>query len=181
MFYIQGLVLKYTKLFHLASVFGVILEIASSAIDQRKSTTKRIAYICVKILPQKMKKISALLLLLILFQVSFAQQRKNPSPSAKPKLVVGIVVDQMRQEYFYKFQDRYTEGGFKRLMREGFMMTNGHYNYIPTYTGPGARFCLHRNDPGDPWHYRQRLVCQEARQNDLLCRGLDRSSGRRKY
>lgn len=84
-----------------------------------------------------MKKISALLLLLILFQVSFAQQRKSPAPSAKPKLVVGIVVDQMRQEYFYKFQDRYTEGGFKRLMREGFMMTNGHYNYIPTYTGPG--------------------------------------------
>ncbi|EOZ99560.1 Alkaline phosphatase [Indibacter alkaliphilus LW1] len=55
----------------------------------------------------------------------------------KPKLVVGIVVDQMRQEYFYKYQDRYTEGGFKRLMNEGFMMKNAHYNYIPTYTGPG--------------------------------------------
>ncbi|MCH7402680.1 alkaline phosphatase PafA [Belliella kenyensis] len=59
------------------------------------------------------------------------------SESNKPKIVVGIVVDQMRQEYFYKFQERYTEGGFKRLMNEGFMMTNAHYNYIPTYTGPG--------------------------------------------
>ncbi|NVJ87567.1 MAG: alkaline phosphatase family protein [Algoriphagus sp.] len=57
--------------------------------------------------------------------------------SEKPKLVVGIIVDQMRQDYLYKFADRYGEGGFKRLMKEGFMMKNGHYNYIPTYTGPG--------------------------------------------
>lgn len=64
-------------------------------------------------------------------------QAQVSSKENKPKLVVGIVVDQMRQEYFYKFQERYTEGGFKRLMNDGFMMTNGHYNYIPTYTGPG--------------------------------------------
>jgi predicted AlkP superfamily pyrophosphatase or phosphodiesterase len=57
--------------------------------------------------------------------------------STKPKLIVGIVVDQMRQDYLYKYADRYGEGGFKRLMKGGFMMKNGHYNYIPTYTGPG--------------------------------------------
>ncbi len=57
--------------------------------------------------------------------------------STKPKIVIGIVVDQMRQEYLYKYADRYSEGGFKRLMNEGFMMKNAHYNYIPTYTGPG--------------------------------------------
>ncbi|WBL43503.1 alkaline phosphatase family protein [Algoriphagus halophytocola] len=62
----------------------------------------------------------------------FAQNRAN-----KPKLIVGIVVDQMRQEYLHKYYDRYEEGGFKRLMNEGFMAKNGHYNYIPTYTGPG--------------------------------------------
>lgn len=55
----------------------------------------------------------------------------------KPKLVVGIIVDQMRQEYFYRFADRYVDHGFKRFLNQGFMMTNGHYNYIPTYTGPG--------------------------------------------
>jgi predicted AlkP superfamily pyrophosphatase or phosphodiesterase len=57
--------------------------------------------------------------------------------TAKPKLIVGIVVDQMRQDYLYKYADRYGEGGFKRLMNGGFMMKNGHYNYVPTYTGPG--------------------------------------------
>lgn len=55
----------------------------------------------------------------------------------KPKLVVGIVVDQMRQEYLYRFHSKLGEGGFKRLMGEGFMLTNAHYNYVPTETGPG--------------------------------------------
>ena len=55
----------------------------------------------------------------------------------RPKLVVGIVVDQMRQEYLYRFEKKYGEGGFKRLVNNGFMLTNAHYNYVPTYTGPG--------------------------------------------
>ncbi len=55
----------------------------------------------------------------------------------KPKLVVGIVVDQMRQEYLYRFEKKFSAGGFKRLMGDGFMLTNAHYNYMPTYTGPG--------------------------------------------
>jgi predicted AlkP superfamily pyrophosphatase or phosphodiesterase len=55
----------------------------------------------------------------------------------KPKLVVGIVVDQMRQEYLYRFEKKYGAGGFKKLMTSGFMLKNAHYNYVPTYTGPG--------------------------------------------
>ena len=55
----------------------------------------------------------------------------------KPKLIVGIVVDQMRHEYLYRFQDRFQEGGFKRLMNEGFEYKNMHINYIPTKTAPG--------------------------------------------
>lgn len=63
--------------------------------------------------------------------------RVGTDPGQKPKLVVGIVVDQMRQEYLLRFYDQFGEGGFKRLMNEGFMARNAHYNYIPTYTGPG--------------------------------------------
>lgn len=55
----------------------------------------------------------------------------------QPKLVVGIVVDQMCYEYLYRFYDKYSEGGFKRLMNEGTNCRTTHYNYIPTYTGPG--------------------------------------------
>lgn len=55
----------------------------------------------------------------------------------KPKLVVGIVVDQMRQEYLYRFENKFGPQGFKRLMNEGFILKNAHYNYVPTETGPG--------------------------------------------
>jgi predicted AlkP superfamily pyrophosphatase or phosphodiesterase len=55
----------------------------------------------------------------------------------RPKLIVGIVVDQMRQEYLYRFYNKFGNGGFKRLMNDGFMMKNAHYNYVPTVTGPG--------------------------------------------
>lgn len=55
----------------------------------------------------------------------------------RPKLVVGIVVDQMRMEYLYRFYNGFSENGFKRLMNQGFMYTNMHYTYVPTYTAPG--------------------------------------------
>lgn len=55
----------------------------------------------------------------------------------RPKLVVGVMVDQMRQEYLYRFYDKFGNGGFRRLMNEGYMLRNAHYNYVPTVTGPG--------------------------------------------
>ncbi|AUC80380.1 alkaline phosphatase [Nonlabens sp. MB-3u-79] len=54
-----------------------------------------------------------------------------------PKLVVGIVVDQMRYDYLSRFYNRYSEDGFKRLMKQGYQLTNNHYNFVPTYTAPG--------------------------------------------
>lgn len=55
----------------------------------------------------------------------------------KPKLVVGIVVDQMRYDYLTRFWDKYEDDGFKRLVKDGFNCKNAHYNFMPTYTGPG--------------------------------------------
>lgn len=55
----------------------------------------------------------------------------------KPKLVVGIVVDQMRYDYLTRFYDHYGQGGFKRMINEGFNCKNNHFNYAPTSTGPG--------------------------------------------
>ena len=54
-----------------------------------------------------------------------------------PKLVVGIVVDQMRYDYLTRYYSKYGEGGFKRLISEGFNCKNNHINYIPTKTAPG--------------------------------------------
>jgi predicted AlkP superfamily pyrophosphatase or phosphodiesterase len=55
----------------------------------------------------------------------------------RPKLVVGIVVDQMRWDYLYRYYDRYQNNGFKRLLNEGFSCENTQVDYIPTFTGPG--------------------------------------------
>lgn len=57
---------------------------------------------------------------------------------AQPKLVVQVVVDQMRAEYLQRFDHQFSQdGGFRILLDEGFEYSNTHYNYIPTYTGPG--------------------------------------------
>ncbi|MGE5356781.1 MAG: alkaline phosphatase PafA [Deltaproteobacteria bacterium] len=55
----------------------------------------------------------------------------------KPKLIVGIIVDQMRDEYIDRFYSDFGNEGFKRLINEGFRMKNLHFNYMPTYTAPG--------------------------------------------
>ena len=69
--------------------------------------------------------------------------QKNSSTSGndvfykKPKLVVGIVVDQMRYDYLVRYYDKYSSDGFKKLLGEGFVFTNANYDFIPTYTACG--------------------------------------------
>lgn len=76
------------------------------------------------------KSILTLSLILSGFGVS-AQQ------SEAPKLVVGIVVDQMCYEYLYRYEERYSKKGLRLLMEKGTNCRNMNYNYVPTYTGPG--------------------------------------------
>lgn len=77
------------------------------------------------------KRLSTLLLLAFSLG-AFAQSQPE-----RPKLVVGIVVDQMRWDYLYRFYDRFGEGGFKRLLNSGFSCENTMLNYVPSYTAIG--------------------------------------------
>ena len=61
----------------------------------------------------------------------------NSIGQEQPKLLVGIVVDQMRNDYIAKFWKDYSEDGFKKLVNSGFYTKNVNYSYKPTYTGPG--------------------------------------------
>jgi predicted AlkP superfamily pyrophosphatase or phosphodiesterase len=70
---------------------------------------------------------------LILLTISTAYSQEID----RPKLVVGIVIDQMRYDYLNKYEKYYGEDGFKRIMKGGSNFTFTHYNYVPTYTGPG--------------------------------------------
>nr|WP_308269362.1 alkaline phosphatase PafA [Prevotella sp.] len=64
-------------------------------------------------------------------------QQSNAAAIERPKLVVGIVVDQMRWDYLYRYQKRYTDGGFKRLLGEGFSCENTMIPYVPSVTAIG--------------------------------------------
>ena len=63
-----------------------------------------------------MNKVFSLIALAFLGCGSAVAQQVNASNVQRPKLVVGIVVDQMRWDYLYRYQKRYGEGGFKRLL-----------------------------------------------------------------
>ncbi len=80
-----------------------------------------------------------LLLLLLVSNALFSQVNKVPGTKIeRPKLVVGIVVDQMRWDFLYRYYDRYAaNGGFKRMLNQGFSCENTLINYVPTYTACG--------------------------------------------
>ena len=87
-----------------------------------------------------MKKIYFLIscfLLLIIYNVNAQQKNNNASQTRRPKLVVGLVIDQMRWDYLYRFSNLYGQDGFKRLLNHGFSCENTMIPYVPTYTAPG--------------------------------------------
>jgi predicted AlkP superfamily pyrophosphatase or phosphodiesterase len=79
----------------------------------------------------------------------------------QPKLVVAIVVDQLRYDYLERFQDHFSSNGFKLLTDRGAFLTFAHYNYSPTVTGPGHASFLSGSTPsshgiiGNDWFNRQ--------------------------
>jgi predicted AlkP superfamily pyrophosphatase or phosphodiesterase len=85
---------------------------------------------------QIMKKEFFVMALLFVSLVSLSQNQ-GTQMLPRPKLVVGIVVDQMRWDYLYRFYDRYKPGGFKRILNEGFSCENTLINYLPTVTAIG--------------------------------------------
>ena len=79
-----------------------------------------------------------LILFVILSKTFYSQTKPIATTELKqPKLVVGIVVDQMRQDYIYRYWNKFGNGGFKKLITDGYFYKNAQYNYVPTYTGPG--------------------------------------------
>ena len=87
----------------------------------------------------KNKKTFALNVLLVLVCVMLEAQTTTTQIKKleRPKLVVGIVIDQMRWDFLYRYHDKYEKGGFRRLLNEGFACENTMINYIPSVTAIG--------------------------------------------
>ena len=67
---------------------------------------------------------------------SLGTARVQAPPSGPPKLIVLLVVDQMRADYLERYSTHFT-GGLKRLMRDGAWFTQAAYPYLNTVTCPG--------------------------------------------
>ena len=88
-----------------------------------------------------MSRIKNLLSIFLIFSAVLVQAQSKTSNTStslpRPKLVVGLVVDQMRWDFLYRYYDRYQAGGFKRMLNEGFSCENTMIDYIPTVTAIG--------------------------------------------
>lgn len=85
-----------------------------------------------------------LILIVIFYNYAASSQSANTAANAndneikRPKLVVGIVIDQMRWDYLYRYYNLYQpDGGFKRLLSQGFSCENTMIPYIPSFTACG--------------------------------------------
>ncbi|HKP31962.1 MAG TPA: alkaline phosphatase PafA [Chitinophagaceae bacterium] len=75
---------------------------------------------------------------LLIFSVASNSQTPAPvSQVPRPKLIVGIAVDQMRWDFLYRFYERYSNDGFKRILNGGVSCENMTINYTPSVTGVG--------------------------------------------
>jgi predicted AlkP superfamily pyrophosphatase or phosphodiesterase len=121
----------------------------------------------------KNSRLVILFSLLFICSLSFAQKNKNTksaTPASKPKLVVGVVVDQMRWDFLYRYKSQYGKGGFNRLLGEGYSCENTMITHLPTYTAVGhtgvytGAFPSIHGIVGNNWRdgkTRKRMYCTE--------------------
>ncbi|MCU0381874.1 MAG: alkaline phosphatase family protein [Chitinophagaceae bacterium] len=82
------------------------------------------------------------------------------SEIARPKLVVGLMVDQMRWDFLYRYYGRYGENGIKRLLKDGFACEQTFIPYAQTVTASGHASVYTGSVPaingimGNEWHDR---------------------------
>lgn len=84
-----------------------------------------------------MKFVSVVIVLFFVLNCSAQKTPVTDNKLSRPKLVVGLVIDQMRWDYLYRYYKRYSNDGFKRLLSQGFSCENAFIPYIPTVTACG--------------------------------------------
>ncbi|HEY5470339.1 MAG TPA: alkaline phosphatase family protein [Bacteroidales bacterium] len=82
------------------------------------------------------KKISAAIIMLVSVMLKLPGQAAYLPPD-KPRLVIGIVVEQLKFDQLEKFRDRLGENGIKRLINEGTYFKSASFEYMLTQSAPG--------------------------------------------
>lgn len=84
-----------------------------------------------------MKKLILTALFLCGYSSGVLAQKSSTINGDRPKLVIGLVVDQMRWDYLHRYEKHYGKGGFKRLLGKGYSLNNVMIDYLPTVTAIG--------------------------------------------
>jgi predicted AlkP superfamily pyrophosphatase or phosphodiesterase len=87
-------------------------------------------------LNKKFRSLCIVLFLFLTIHVCIPQDNTR-IPSENPRLIIGIIVSQMRSDYIYRFWDKYEENGFKQLITRGTFCKNASFNYLLSQEGVG--------------------------------------------
>ena len=100
------------------------------------------------------------ILSIVQFHVAIAQNQKESFKNKTPKLIVGIVIEEMRYEMLLRYWDSFGDDGFKKIIDNGSLCTNGKYNYLITQNSVGHASIVTGTNPSyhgiiaDTWYNR---------------------------
>jgi predicted AlkP superfamily pyrophosphatase or phosphodiesterase len=106
------------------------------------------------------RRLTSLLGFVALLCSSTLQAQLSPLSDQRPALVLGVVVDQFRYDYLTRYGAEF-EGGLARLLKEGAVFTDAHYEAAPTMTAVGHSTFLTGATPsisgiaGNGWYSRR--------------------------
>ncbi len=137
-----------------------------------------------------MKNTLIFLFALFLFSNCNKESKKTTSQSktetVKPKLVVGIVIDQMRYDYLTRFKNRFGKGGFNRIINDGYNLKNAHLNFTPSKTAVGHASIYTGTTPqnhgimGNDWYDKyQRKSVSSVDDENFKSVGIDSKQGQK--
>ena len=85
----------------------------------------------------RMKRILLTAGLLVLCSHLIYSQNHKKIPAEKPRLIVGIVIDQMRYDYIYRYWDKLGDGGIRKMIGNGTFCKNASYDFLINETATG--------------------------------------------
>ncbi len=115
--------------------------------------------------------------LLISFILGFVNIQAQNQLNKPPKLVVGIVIEEMRYEMLLRYWNSFGENGFKKIINEGSFCTQTYHNYLITQNGVGQASIVSGTNPSyhgiisDTWYNRltgETIGCADESKFNLM-------------
>lgn len=126
---------------------------------------------------QKIKVLPQIILFVFILFISTTICKSQDQFNKPPKLIVGIVVEEMRYEMLLRYWDSFSENGFKKIINQGAFCTQTYHNYLITQNGVGQASIVTGTYPSyhgiiaDSWYNRltnQTVGCADQSTFNLI-------------